>query len=322
MPFPTTAGITQRPELASMLEFDILAAEQGFVAGLVLPSLDVAHQSNDIGKLPIEELLKEQLTARTSSGGYNRNVTRFEKFSYATEEHGVEEVVDDRDREIWREYLDADEIAMRRAADRILRAYEKRVADAVFDTATWSTAALKTAVTNEWDDATNATPISDVNDAIKKVYDNSGLRANTLIINWKVYRNLIRVAQIIDQVKYSGMTNPNQLSPNVLAEVFNIDRVIVAGSVRNSAAEGQVATVSPVWSNEFAMICKTAMSRDPREACIGRTFHFAADGSQINGVVEQYRDEPVRADIFRVRHETDEVIMYAQAGHLLENITT
>jgi hypothetical protein len=30
----------------------------------------------------------------------------------------------------------------------------------------------------------------------------------------------------------------------------------------------------------------------------------------------------VRARIIRVRHDTDEVIMYPQAGHLLSNITS
>jgi hypothetical protein len=59
-----------------------------------------------------------------------------------------------------------------------------------------------------------------------------------------------------------------------------------------------------------------------REPCIGRTFHWSEDGSQVGGAVEEYYSDEVRADIIRVRHDTDEVIMYPQAGHLLSNITS
>jgi hypothetical protein len=35
-----------------------------------------------------------------------------------------------------------------------------------------------------------------------------------------------------------------------------------------------------------------------------------------------YRDEVVRADIVRVRHDVDEKILYPEVGQLLKNITT
>jgi hypothetical protein len=70
------------------------------------------------------------------------------------------------------------------------------------------------------------------------------------------------------------------------------------------------------------MVCRVATGLDIREACIGRTFHWSADGSSIGGTIEEYRDETVRSAIIRVRHDVDEVVMYPQAGHLLSNITT
>ena len=55
--------------------------------------------------------------------------------------------------------------------------------------------------------------------------------------------------------------------------------------------------------------------------CIGRCFHYAEDGSEEMGHIETYRDEPVRSDIVRVRHEIDEQVLLVAAGHLLDNIT-
>jgi hypothetical protein len=70
------------------------------------------------------------------------------------------------------------------------------------------------------------------------------------------------------------------------------------------------------------MVCRIATSNDFREPCIGRTFHWSADGSSIGGTVESYREEQTRSDIIRVRHEVAEVTLYAEAGHLLSNVTT
>jgi hypothetical protein len=108
----------------------------------------------------------------------------------------------------------------------------------------------------------------------------------------------------------------------MLAAAFDLDHIIVAGTSKNGAKEGQAASPTQIWSGEYAMVCRVSESADMRDPCIGRTFHFAGDGSSINGTVESYREEQRRGEVIRVRHETAEVLLYPQAGHLLSNITT
>lgn len=325
MPSPTSALSTQRPDLAaSFEEFDVMMDAQGFIGQRVLPVVDVMKQSGNFGKIPIEELLQNRDTNRASGGGYNRGEWSFEPSTYACEEHGVEEPVDDREAEMYRDYFDAEVVAATRAMRAVIEAQERRVAAAVFNATTWTGADLTTGITNEWDDATNATPIADVEAAVQKVYDGSGLWPNALIINRKVFRNLRNCDEIIDRVKYQGFVDarPGNITVQALAQVFDLDQIIVAGGTKNTANEGQSASLSPIWSGEYAMVARVATSNDFREPCIGRIFHWAGDGSSTDGTVETYRDETVRADIVRVRHDVDELILYPQAGHLLSNITT
>ena len=108
----------------------------------------------------------------------------------------------------------------------------------------------------------------------------------------------------------------------MLSAIFDLENIIVAGSSRNSAKEGQAASPTQIWSDEYAMVCKIATGADMREPCIGRTFHWSEDGSSVGGTVETYRDETVRGNVVRVRHDVDEKLLYAEAGHLLSNITT
>lgn len=325
MPIGSTAAtVNLRPDLGSFFEFDVEMEREGFVGNRVLPIVNVSLQADNPGKIPLEQLLHVGNTARASGSGYGRGQWKFERFTYATEEHGWEEPVDDRDKQRYSNMFDAEAIATLRAQSIIARNYETRVASAVFAPSVWTGAALTTAVGTEWSTVATATPITNVEAAVQRVYDASGLKANALVVNWKVFRNLRNCTQVIDRIASSGAgdrTLAKDITTTMLAQAFDLDHVIVAGASRNSAAEGQSPTVAQIWDSEYAMVCRISNSVDMRDPCIGRTFHWTGDGSALDGAIETYRDETVRSDIVRCRFETDEVIMYPQAGHLLSNIT-
>lgn len=329
MPAPSSSLATLRPDIAeSFVEFDVMANLGGFVGTQVLKPVEgLASQAGTFGKIPIEQLLQNRDTKRAPGSGYSRGSWKFETATYSCEEHGAEEPVDDRLSKMYAEYFDAELIAGLRARSAVMVNAEKRIADMVFNPTTWTGSTLTTGITNEWDKnhKADAVPIDDVEAAVGKVYAASGLWPNALIINRQVFRNLRNLDQIIERINSEGAGNaskPSDITVQMLAQVFDLDYVIVAGGTQNTAAEGQAATPAQIWSSEYAMVCRIATTNDFAEPCIGRTFHWSADGSQIGGTVESYRDEPVRADIIRVRHDVDELILYPQAGHLLSNVTT
>lgn len=325
MPSPSSSLATLRPDLASFLEFDLESEKNGFVATKVFPVVEVMKQAGNFGKIPLEQLLQARETGRAPGAGYARGNFTFDDDVFATVEHGAEEVVDDRQAKMYSDYFVAEQIATLRAFSAVLRNAEQRVADAVFNTTTWTGASLTTAPTNEWDDATNAVPVTDVEAAVQKIYDNSGLWANALIINRKVFRNLRLCNQIRDRIESSGAGRPStaqDITVDMLKAVFDLDHIIVAGTSKNGAKEGQAASPTQIWSGEYAMVCKIATGADMSEPCIGRIFHWSEDGSSIGGTVEEYREEKVRGKIIRVRHDVDEMVLYPEAGHLLSNITT
>jgi hypothetical protein len=322
---PSTSLATLRPELAAgLMEFDLAADRGGFIGAQVMPVLEVQKQAGPFGKLVIEQLLHTSETKRAPGAPYSRSKWVFGKDSYSCEEHGHEETIDDRESAMYADFFNHEQISAMRGLDVVLRNAEIRIAAAIFNATTWTGSALTTAPTNEWDDATNAVPITDVKNAKEKVFAGSGLDANTLIINKTVFTNLKHVAQILDRVKYNNKMDvrPGNISMGAMAQALDIDRILIAGSPKNAALEGQSVSIARIWSNEYAMVCRIATTQDPREACIGRVLHWAEDGSTIGGTVETYRDETVRGDVVRVRHDVDEKVMVVEAGHLLSNITT
>jgi hypothetical protein len=75
------------------------------------------------------------------------------------------------------------------------------------------------------------------------------------------------------------------------------------------------------------MLARVAVTDDPQEPCIGRTFMWTGDGPDAVGtaealavIVEEYREEKVRGTVFRARNNRDIEMMYPQAGHLLQGV--
>lgn len=323
MPSPTSALTTLRPDLGgSMEEFDLEMDRQGFIGHEVLPVFETAQQAGQFGKISIEQLLAKRDTRRSSGGGYSRSGFTFAPESYATEEHGAEEPVDDREQKMYANYFDAEVVSAARARDVVLRNGEMRIAAAVFNATTFTS--QTTPITHEWDDFANAVPITNVEVAVRAVWNRCGLWPNTLIVNRSVFRNLRKCAQIIDSVKSQPFMDvrAGKITAAQLATVFDLDQVLVAGSPKNTADAGQSVSISPIWSDEYAMVCCVARSNDIREPCLGRTMHWGEDGSQIGTAMESYRDETVRSDIIRSRYDVIEKMLHTEAAQLVDNVTT
>ena len=323
MPSESAALATLRPELAgSFMEYELAMLTQGFIAAEVLPTIEVQKQTGIFGKIPIEQLLKNRTTLRAPGAGYSRSGFTFTSDSFICDENGAEEVVDDRQAAQYADFFTAELISAARARNDVLLNAEKRAAALIFNATTWTSDT--TAVTNEWDDTVNATPRKDVKTAMLAVWAKSGLWPNAMIINHIVLEHLKDSQEILNRSKSAGFDDPSAgaITEATIANALGIGRLIVAGSPKNTAIEGQTISISPVWDDEYAMICRVATSQDIQEPCIGRTFHWGEDGSSIGGTVESYREEKIRSDVIRVRHDVDEKVLYVEAGHLLSNITS
>lgn len=321
MPTPSSSLATLRPDLGSLLEFDLEMNRRKFIAYQVLPIIGVDLAADTFGRIPIEQLLQRADVKRAANGTYNRLEWNFEPDSFATEEFGLEGKVDQRNARKYANYFDAELNTARLVLHQVLLEAELRVAAQLFAPATFTT----TPVTNEWDDWDDATPIDDVEACVQRVHAACGIWVNALVINKKVFRNMRNCAQIIERIQAAGAgksAKASEVSAEQIASVLDLEKVVVADGTYNSANRGVAASLQSIWSDEYAMVCKIATTDAIEEPCIGRTFHWSGDGSQPGGLVESYWEEQSRADIERVRHDVDEKVIYPETAQLLSNITT
>jgi hypothetical protein len=322
MPFHTGSASQFRPDIALALEeYDLLADAAGYIAHRLLPVFESPEQSAWFGRIPIEAMLRNPEVKRAAGGAYNRDDFELTDDYFTTHDYGHEGVKDRREAKIYAKWFDYEAIVADRQRGIVMRAAEIRAAAAIFNATTFT----PHAVTNEWDDLTAATPIADVEAAVRRVWAATGLWPNALAINRMVFRNLRNCAQIIDRIESGGAgnaTKPDDITAEMLARVFDLSEVIVGGSPKNTANEAAAVAVASIWSDEYAIVARVARTPDLREPCLGRTVHWGEDGSQIGGTFEDYPEDRVRGDIIRCRHDVVEKILYVEAADLLSNITT
>lgn len=324
MPYPSSSLATLRPDLDTLYEFELEANQNLFIGNRVCPTIDVANRGGTFGKIPIEELLKQHGNiVRHPATGYWRDNFSFTEMSYATKEYGKEEIIDENEANAYRNFIDAERFATRRAAHTVLNAQEQRIAATIMDFATYTgSASLNTSLGNGAWNTAGGTPITDIENAANELYNNTGLWPNALIINRKVFRALRLNPQVISAIVSAGagsQSRARDVTTEQLAAVFDIDNVFVAGGSKNTAGPSAAASISQIWGNH-AMVCRVAESNDMAEPCIARAFHWTGDGSMTDGRVETYRDETIRADIVRVRHQVVEMRLYTELGNMIPNV--
>ncbi len=329
----TTDSTIFRPDLGVAVMEYVEGATMGLIGLEVFPAFKTPFQSSTFSVIPKEALLKLESTDRAPRGGYNRGDFPYERGRYSTAEQGWEEPIDDTERSLFDQATPgmADFIATQRAMNIIMKGQEKRIADKLFNTSNFSA----NSITNEWDDASNATPINDVNTGILAFRQQCGMLPDALVIAYSTFMDLRVCDQIIDQLKYTfpGI-DLNNMTAMQLAQLFGVPRVLVGGAVYDSAKKGIDSSISDIWSNEYAALIKISSGPDLTQPGVGRTFIWTEDSAE-NPIVEQYREENIRSDVYRVRHNVDERLIQslntsdavksniaAACVYLFDNITT
>jgi hypothetical protein len=312
-------GTRSTPRLDLGIAFHEFTTEgMTFAAELALPTLDVAKEAGTLGVITRENARTVD-NKHANGAAFGRVHLGSEDKSYATYDYGLEGQLTDVDRERFMTDYDAEVEITQVVKINMLMAKEIRAAAALFNTATWTGASLYTDVSAAPWDAAASDVIDHVQSAIEQVRRNTGIRPDTMLIGPVTYKSLKKNTGIL-----AKFVNPGVLTPSLwrqfLAELLDLREVIVADGVYNGAQEGQTASMTDIWSDDYALVFKKH-SGSLALPGLGRTLRWTgASGSLVNGLetVVEYREEQTESYIFRVREYVNEFITDAYFGHLLK----
>ena len=287
-----------------------------YIAREILPILNVGKEAATISVTKRKNLTIPE-TKHANGAVYNRVELYMDDMAYACEDHGLEGVVTDRDKEKYADDFDAEVEKTQGVKIKMMLAREKRIRDLIFSTTTWTGAALYTDnSSNPWDTATTDI-ISQVGAAKEKVRLNTGVPANALIIGEAAMQNLLKNDDVIGRFPGTTIITEALIRAN-LGAIFGLTDLLVGQAAYNSADEGQDATMSDMWGDDYAMVAALGEEGLPMtEPQLGRTILWQNYISDIE-YVETYREEQRKADIVRVEHSVDEKVFDKYFGHLMK----
>ncbi len=312
-------GTRAKPRLdlgAAMMEY--IQNESDFIGTKLFPIFKTPLKGASFSAITRESTTQTPDTKRGPKGNYNRGSIGAKDVPYDCKENGFEMPLGDVERKLYQTDFDAEFAVSKAAMDIVMRNQEIRIAAKAFDTAVFTGAALITDVSssNAWSDATKNIGKT-VRDGKEKVRQNCGMMPNTLVMS---HTNLIRCLDnngINDSVKYTARPTEAELI-NALKDLFGMKYVLIGNAVKNSAKEGQSFTGADIWSSTYVMLALVAEDgQDLTQPSIGRTMLWTEDSPE-NVLVEEYRDETVRGDVFRSRQHTDELLIDKYFAHLLK----
>lgn len=173
----------------------------------------------------------------------------------------------------------------------------------------------------------NSTPVLDIVRAIDTVRQNTGQMPNRIAFSPDVGRVLRHHSEVLSYVQGGSVTaSPGVVDYSALAKILGVapDAIMELGTVYNSAAKGQTATMAYACT-ETCFIGYTTSAPDVEEPSAGYTFvHSEIDGLAEDGAVaiHTWRDEANRQDAYESDLYADIRLTASDCGFLFTSILT
>jgi len=309
-----SGGTTIRADINQAL-IEAPNTETGLIGAEVLPLLPVSAKSGQYLKVQLAQadLLNNDSKPRIASSDYARAVRAFGTDTYDTIEYGLEELIDDGFRADADRFFDLEASSARFLLRQIKLGHEKRVSDLLFATTTPFTTADQSAISSYTNaNLSNIDVAGDIAGARTEL-NKLGYEANTIIMSAPVFERIRRTTKLQNQ--FFGVVSDTKGRLLVEAEIaaaLGVERVLVGRAAINSANKNKTYSGGFIVPNT-QIIVANVQSGQFTAGGIGRTLVWSADAPG-GFVSESYRDEARRSNVLRVRMNTSEKLIDANAA--------
>jgi hypothetical protein len=169
--------------------------------------------------------------------------------------------------------------------------------------------------TNKWSDA-NSDPVADVTTGHAFMRSQTGLVANTAVIDWDTLQILRRHPLLLDMYKY---TNGGEVTDGQIQSVFKVDQMLIGRGIKENSREGGTSSMTNIWGNNV-VLAHVGPSTGMRSRTFGLRFNwrpptFRANMAVTRAVENQAGSQHV--EIIEAGYYQDEVIVASQLAYCI-----
>jgi len=280
MPQPTVADVHVAAAL-TQIATAYFQDESFYIADKVFPLVPVQHQTDVYFVWSKGDFFRDEAQQRadaTESAGTGVNLTTA---TYSAKVWALHQDIGPQIRANADPAIDIDVTSTRVLMQKLLIRRDRFFMTKFMVTGVWATDATGTAGGTPatttppfWDDDANGDPFSDIAFAVTTILANTGYMANTLTLSWNVYQALRKHPLVIDRIKYTSPAYAGTINETLLAQSFDINRVVVSKAVFNSAGENLAASMAFVMG-KHALVTYSAPAPGLMLPTAGYTFAWS-----------------------------------------------
>ena len=161
--------------------------------------------------------------------------------------------------------------------------------------------------------ASTGTPLTDVDTAREAIRQSTGMCPNVMIMSAVAFNAAKNNPTIVARFQYSGMagTEASQITPKMLAGLFNVDEVVVGKGVYWSDAN----VSADIWGNNVVLAYVPTGNLSVEEPSFGYT--YTLDGNPL--VEVPYWEPQTKSWVYGCTFERAPVLSGIAAGYLIVN---
>lgn len=238
MPQPTRSQVHAVDVPLTNVSTAYQQSDESFISTKVFPIVPVEKQSDKYYTYTKNDWFRDEAEKRadaTESAGSGYGLSTD---SYSCDVFALHKDIGNQARANADPGIDLDADATRFLTQRMLLRQEIQWVTDYFGTSIWATDITPS---NLWSDFTASDPIEDVETGKETILSTTGQEANTLVLGYQVFRKLKNHPDIIDRIKYTMGVTGRVVTPDMLAAMFDLQRVLVAKAVKATNLEGETA---------------------------------------------------------------------------------
>jgi hypothetical protein len=243
MPQPTQSQVHIDAAL-TQIATAYLQDDSVYIADKVFPAVPVEHQSDKYFKYRKGDFFRDEAQLRadaTESAGTGFNL---DTGSYLASVWALHQDIGEQLRSNADPSVDPGVAATKMLMQKMLIKRDRQFVSKYLTTGVWGTditgaaSGNGTTTATYWSDDANGDPFTDISNGVTTMLQNTGYEPNVLTLAFPVYQALRKHPLVIDRIKYTSPAYAGKITPQLLAEAFDIERLVVSKAVYNSAAEG------------------------------------------------------------------------------------
>ena len=274
-----------------------LQSQDSFIASKIFPIIPVEKLSNKYYKYTKNDWFRDEAQRRaggteSAGGGYSLTTD-----NYSCDTFAFHKDVNDYDRNNADTQINLNRDATELVTQRLLLRAERQWVSDYFGISIWGTDKVGGTDFTLWSNIASGTPITDIRAGIRTIKVNTGMMPNTLVLGYDVFDVLREHPTILDRIKYVSQLTSRNITPDLLASVLGIERVVVADAIYATNKEGATEAYN-FTHGKHALLCYVEQNPGPLKPSAGYIFAWNGVSGGLGKTIgiKRFRMEELAAE--------------------------